>query len=69
MPADLVLLAMGFDRARRTTGCRDELGVEYDPRGNAKATIEARPRKLIPAPSQPQGIRRRKQYAARDAYG
>jgi glutamate synthase (NADPH) small chain len=39
MPADLVLLAMGFVSPVHV-GLLDELGVEYDPRGNAKATTD-----------------------------
>jgi glutamate synthase (NADPH/NADH) small chain len=39
MPADLVLLAMGF-LSPVHAGLLDQLGVEYDARGNAKATTE-----------------------------
>ena len=39
MPADLVLLAMGFISPVHA-GLLDELGVDYDPRGNAKATTD-----------------------------
>jgi glutamate synthase (NADPH/NADH) small chain len=39
MPADLVLLAMGF-LGPVHGGLLDELGVEYDPRGNAKAATD-----------------------------
>ncbi len=37
--ADLVLLAMGFVHPVRE-GMLDELGLEFDPRGNVKATVE-----------------------------
>ena len=39
IPADLVLLAMGFV-APVHKGMLDELGVTYDPRGNVKATTD-----------------------------
>jgi glutamate synthase (NADPH/NADH) small chain len=39
MPADLVLLAMGF-LSPVHAGLLDELGVEFDPRGNAKAATD-----------------------------
>ena len=39
MPADLVLLAMGFVAPVRK-GLLDELGVAYDPRGNVQANTE-----------------------------
>jgi glutamate synthase (NADPH/NADH) small chain len=39
MPADLVLLAMGFV-APVHKGLLDELGVAYDPRGNVQATTD-----------------------------
>jgi glutamate synthase (NADPH/NADH) small chain len=39
MPADLVLLAMGF-LSPVHAGLLDQLGVEYDARGNTKATTE-----------------------------
>ena len=39
MPADLVLLAMGFVNPVHQ-GLLDQLGVAYDPRGNVKADTE-----------------------------
>jgi len=39
MPADLVLLAMGFVAPVRK-GLLDELGVAYDPRGNVQASTD-----------------------------
>ncbi len=39
IPADLVLLAMGYLHPVHK-GLLDELGVEYDPRGNVKAPTE-----------------------------
>ncbi len=39
LPADLVLLAMGFVSPVHK-GMLDELGVEYDPRGNVKAATD-----------------------------
>jgi glutamate synthase (NADPH/NADH) small chain len=39
LPADLVLLAMGF-LSPVHNGLLDELGVAYDQRGNAKATTD-----------------------------
>jgi glutamate synthase (NADPH/NADH) small chain len=38
LPADLVLLAMGFVGPRRA-GLLEEAGVEFDPRGNVKANM------------------------------
>ena len=40
MPADLVLLAMGFLHPEHE-GCVDQLGVDLDPRGNVKAPTYA----------------------------
>ena len=39
MPADWVLLAMGFVAPVRK-GLLDELGVAYDPRGNVQASTD-----------------------------
>ncbi|MBM3396708.1 MAG: glutamate synthase, partial [Betaproteobacteria bacterium] len=41
MPADLVLLAMGFTNPVHQ-GLLDQLGVTYDPRGNVKASTEGK---------------------------
>ena len=64
LPADLVLLAMGFVSPVHK-GMLDELGVDYDARGNVKAATDGAG---CYQTSRPEGLRRRR-HAARAVAG